>query len=375
MSGYRIQADYDRLASMAQSFAQNSDETLQLLQQVNVVYESLASGGWIGTGAEAFFEEMRTLVTPAVRRLSGALSDAGRATRTIINALEAAEEEAGYLFRGVSGGGHLHQNIASGTSSPGKVSEPIVNLMAFTNGHDGWHIVGGKGLVDMFMGYPLLAQTGGTCTAFAALNLIKLSGLTPAIDGTPVPFDENAPHAFELIAKGWVKKAYADFLPGDFSSPEDVDLSKIAQGLPPWEIEALIDAHLPPGYTAKTFNIMGFDEAHPAEKDGESYLKFSYTPEQVEQASAFLVEKVGKEGMPVNVFTGWDSKSLSRGGHAYNIVGVQTDADGNLTNVIAFTNWGSEDGSAPFVLLPAKPFVESWLKSTGGEAFYIGKTE
>jgi len=104
MPGYKIQANYDQLASAAARFTNEANQTTQLTQQVRQCFEVLQGGDWIGMGAQRFFAEMRELVFPGLQRLSSTLQDASQATKRISEALRQAEEQAGALFRGGAGG-------------------------------------------------------------------------------------------------------------------------------------------------------------------------------------------------------------------------------------------------------------------------------
>lgn len=114
----RIQADYDRLASAAASFAHESETATRLFSQVKQLVEQLQGGAWIGAGAESFFQEMNELVLPGVSRLINALRDAGGASKRIAEALRQAEEECARLFQG--------EAILETSPRPGVASAPTV---------------------------------------------------------------------------------------------------------------------------------------------------------------------------------------------------------------------------------------------------------
>jgi WXG100 family type VII secretion target len=99
MAGYKVQANYDDLGNAAGVFSKESDQTQQLTQQVKGVFDGLRGGGWIGKGAEAFFQEMEELVFPGLDRLTRALSDASSAAKRIADTFKQAEDEACGLFR------------------------------------------------------------------------------------------------------------------------------------------------------------------------------------------------------------------------------------------------------------------------------------
>ena len=71
----------------------------EMIQKVSSSFEKLRDGGWIGTGADAFFGEMESLVFPATNRLQQALEEAGQATNKVAETVKRAEQEASALFR------------------------------------------------------------------------------------------------------------------------------------------------------------------------------------------------------------------------------------------------------------------------------------
>jgi WXG100 family type VII secretion target len=129
-----IQCDYDDMAAIRETFSQQADQTRQLMDVMRRLVGDLQSGGWIGTGAQAFFAEMEDLVLPGMDRMSEALADAGSATQRISEVLRTAEEEAARLFQGDDGlgaaggaaggaggasGGTGGPNGAAGQGAPG----------------------------------------------------------------------------------------------------------------------------------------------------------------------------------------------------------------------------------------------------------------
>jgi WXG100 family type VII secretion target len=96
--GNKIQANYDDLASIANQFAQEAASMEQLLNKVQSLVGDLQNGGWIGRGANSFFNEMHDLVFPGMGKLVRALEDAGNATKQISTIVSQAEQEASSLF-------------------------------------------------------------------------------------------------------------------------------------------------------------------------------------------------------------------------------------------------------------------------------------
>jgi WXG100 family type VII secretion target len=94
-----IQADYDELEQISSQFSNQAQSIQDMIQKVRGSYAKLLDKGWIGMGANAFFDEMEQLVLPSQQRLQDALEQAGEATRTISEAVKQAEENASSLFR------------------------------------------------------------------------------------------------------------------------------------------------------------------------------------------------------------------------------------------------------------------------------------
>ncbi len=94
-----VRASYDELEQVANRFARAQNEVQHLLQNVRSSMQPLEAGGWIGKGSDAFFSEMRGEVLPAVTRLQQAMAEAGATTRTIVQVMQQADEEAAAPFR------------------------------------------------------------------------------------------------------------------------------------------------------------------------------------------------------------------------------------------------------------------------------------
>lgn len=98
MGAPKIQADYSSLEQISANFSKESDQTRQLLQTVKSCVDALKGGGWIGKGANAYFNEQESMVFPEMQRLQNALAMASRSTRQISKIFQdAAQEAAGML--------------------------------------------------------------------------------------------------------------------------------------------------------------------------------------------------------------------------------------------------------------------------------------
>jgi WXG100 family type VII secretion target len=94
-----IRANYEQLDNIASRLANQSQAIQAMLQKVKGSMSKLQNGGWIGQGADAFFQEMNGVVLPASQRLQNVLQEASQVTKTIGQTMKQAEEEASAPFR------------------------------------------------------------------------------------------------------------------------------------------------------------------------------------------------------------------------------------------------------------------------------------
>lgn len=94
-----IRANYEQLDNVASRLASQSQAIQTMLQKVKGSMSKLQNGGWIGEGANAFFREMNEEVLPASQRLQNVLQEASSVTKTIVQTVKQAEEEASAPFR------------------------------------------------------------------------------------------------------------------------------------------------------------------------------------------------------------------------------------------------------------------------------------
>jgi WXG100 family type VII secretion target len=114
----RIQANYNDLTLVANTFVREAEAALRLIGQAQQFVDQLAGGAWVGRGAQAFYREMGEVVLPAANRLAKALQDASSATQRIAAAFQQAEEAAAQLFMGA-----LETDLSP---RPGETSAPGV---------------------------------------------------------------------------------------------------------------------------------------------------------------------------------------------------------------------------------------------------------
>jgi WXG100 family type VII secretion target len=94
-----IRADYDKLGQVAGRFDKQAQQINEMIRKVKADFEKLEHGGWIGQGADAFFQEMRGVVLPASQRLESALKNGSQVTKEISQRMHQAEEEASSPFK------------------------------------------------------------------------------------------------------------------------------------------------------------------------------------------------------------------------------------------------------------------------------------
>lgn len=94
-----IRANYDQLENVASRLASQSQQIQTMLQKVKGSMSKLENGGWIGQGADAFFNEMTNVVLPATTRLQNVLQEASATTKNISQTMKQAEEEAAAPFK------------------------------------------------------------------------------------------------------------------------------------------------------------------------------------------------------------------------------------------------------------------------------------
>jgi len=112
-----IRVDHEALAQISGRFNQQSEAIELMLYAMRGTMQPLASGGWIGQGADAFFAEMNSDILPAVQRLTDALAQAGIVTMQLSDLMQQADEEASFSFK--DGGGRISGRMTGGGSAGG----------------------------------------------------------------------------------------------------------------------------------------------------------------------------------------------------------------------------------------------------------------
>lgn len=77
------QVNFEELHQIANFFADEGEEIVELHMRTRRMVDSLLYDGWEGIGSERFYDEMYEVVLPALARLYEALSEAALTTRKV----------------------------------------------------------------------------------------------------------------------------------------------------------------------------------------------------------------------------------------------------------------------------------------------------
>jgi WXG100 family type VII secretion target len=133
MPADRFRANYDELAQIAKSFGSEADAVVAMLETLSKNLEVLKNGAWVGVAADAFYQEMDSILLPSIRRLWHALSEGKVQTLQVRMMIQEAEREAARFLNGskvadLTGGvGGVGSGVSagSGTSTGGPASPPV----------------------------------------------------------------------------------------------------------------------------------------------------------------------------------------------------------------------------------------------------------
>ena len=92
------QVNYDDMNNIVKSLKAEEDEIMYLLKLTKSKADSLHGNGWVGEGADRFFNEMEQVILPAVARLARALGVGADVANEIMNTIRQADEETQSFF-------------------------------------------------------------------------------------------------------------------------------------------------------------------------------------------------------------------------------------------------------------------------------------
>jgi WXG100 family type VII secretion target len=113
MAGFKIKVQFDDLGKTAKVFSRQAQSTSQTLRKINGQISTLQSGGWVGKGAKAFYNEMERSVLPALKALIEALEGGATGLGQVAKVMHDAEDEATRLFLEAGGIGAILGGIAA----------------------------------------------------------------------------------------------------------------------------------------------------------------------------------------------------------------------------------------------------------------------
>ena len=98
-----IKLDFDAFKNIEGAFRSQETATQQTIGKLNKVVEQLRGGDWFGEGATAFFNEMDSLVVPAMKRLQKAMGEGDRVSKEMENTQHECETSIISLFSDIPG--------------------------------------------------------------------------------------------------------------------------------------------------------------------------------------------------------------------------------------------------------------------------------
>lgn len=167
-----IQADYEQLQRIAQTFAQHAEATQLLLLSLQWAKDVLQEGDWAGRSSAVFYAEMDAAVLPAMKRLIHALKEAARTTLQILAVIQQAETAAAVALKGPGNG--------ASSASDERVS-PWALLAAGAMGVVADAAFAANSLVNIFNPVPVVLRERAPLVRPATVNApdyILLNGFT-----------------------------------------------------------------------------------------------------------------------------------------------------------------------------------------------------
>lgn len=107
MPARKIQVEYDDIARLARRMDDEGADSQALMQRIRTLVSRLEGGGWLGQGAERFYDEMYDEVLPALNRLVEALQLTADTMRHVSFLLGDAEQDGANRMQLGDGGGSM----------------------------------------------------------------------------------------------------------------------------------------------------------------------------------------------------------------------------------------------------------------------------
>lgn len=90
---HKLQIQYDEMDSIAKSFENYADEWQETIGRLNGAKDALEGGGWVGLGANQFYDEYDNEVLPKMKILQMGYETAGQKVREMSTMFQDAEQQ------------------------------------------------------------------------------------------------------------------------------------------------------------------------------------------------------------------------------------------------------------------------------------------
>jgi WXG100 family type VII secretion target len=96
----KIVVNFEILTTVTSNVQQQADQVQQIINVLSPKIEDLRAGGWIGKGANAFYQEMDNLVMPTLVALKKALEETQTTFKQMATDFDNADDEICQLLGG-----------------------------------------------------------------------------------------------------------------------------------------------------------------------------------------------------------------------------------------------------------------------------------
>ncbi len=333
----KIEIDYAQIDKLIQYFRTSAESYKTRHRLIAQMVDKLETE-WIGRGSQAFQNDMRDVILPAMNRLVTNFDTLSQVLHQVAVILRQAEEAGSRLF--MSEGGFLAGlrtaigNLMDATATDkAKLDAIHKRLSEYVTG-DGWTFTPNAG----FTFGEQLEQIGGSCVIYGAMNLLVHEG----IDISP----EKAQEYLDQFTKQYKQ---------DYDFPLDAAKKILNDHNVPYE-----EGH----FRNKLFGFIDLPTFRDLLGVNEERAK-QFLVDQVSQGNTLYVTSQIDDAFGIGVTDG----------HAYNVVGIQKDDNGNATNVLVATNWGKgfnvehNVSYDRYMQIPMDKFMTDWMAHMDG--YYI----
>lgn len=323
-----VSMDYAVVESMAEGFRGAADTLNSVNSALETAAAILRASAFVGMVGNLALAQYLDNIQPNVARLAATCDELNSDLLGAVASLRDGDLSGSQRFVGGAGGGSGGGPVSGSTAPPATVGS-AVNIANYTDGQNGWELVNMGG---GFTPNELVNQTGPSCTLYGTMNLLIENGYDIS--------QAQADQIYQQHLNSWDLAVMIDMMDGQHD-----------QGFSMSHAEDILDQY-------------GADYDHD---DFSTWLGFG-DPDRG-AAERFLVQQV-QSGNPVMVTSEVDeSFGMGSGGHNYTVLGVQTDANGKLTNVLVSSNWSGQQTWQ----IPANQFMNDWMQWNDGEYVVIEK--